>query len=118
MNTSTIANTTTAPPATISAAARQPLCSTTRARSGRNTSCPVALAADSAPSTMPRRSSNHRVATTAASTIDVTPVPVPTNTPHSSVICHWLRICVVSATETASSASAISDERGAGPSGS
>ena len=46
---------------------------------------------------MPRRSSNHRVATTAASTIDVTPVPVPTQTPHNRVICHWLRICVVSA---------------------
>ena len=69
------------------------------ASSGRNTSCPVAFAAESAPSTRPRRSSNHRVATTAASTIDVTPVPVPTSTPHSSVSCHWLRICVVSATD-------------------
>ena len=61
-----------------SAAVRHPCRSMTLARNGRNTSCPVALAADSAPRTMPRRSSNHRVATTAASTIDVTPVPVPT----------------------------------------
>ena len=51
------------------------------------------------------------MATTAASTIEVTPVPAPTNTPHSSVICHWLRICVVSATDTASSASAIATRR-------
>jgi len=50
---------------------------------------------------VPRRASNHRVATTAASTIEVTPVPVPTHTPHNSVICHWLCICVVSPTETA-----------------
>ena len=70
--------------------ARQPRCSTRLASSGRNTSWPVALAADSAPSTRPRRSSNQRVATIAASTIEVTPVPVPTSTPHSSVSCHWL----------------------------
>ena len=60
---------------TTRVAARQPRCSATLASIGRNTSCPVALAADSAPSTSPRRASNQRVATTAASTIDVTPVP-------------------------------------------
>ena len=103
--------TATAAPATTSAAARHPCRSTTPASSGRNTSWPVALAAESAPSTTPRRASNHRVATTAASTIDVTPVPVPTHTPHSSVICHWLCIRVVSATETASSASAATTRR-------
>ena len=90
MKISTTAKTTTAAPATRSAAARHPCRSTTPASNGRNTSCPVAFAAESAPSTMPRRASNHRVATTAASTIDVTPVPVPTHTPHNSVTCHWL----------------------------
>ena len=42
----------------------------------------------------------------AASTIDVTPVPVPTSTPHSSVSCHWFCMRVVSATEIPSSATA------------
>ena len=111
MKTSTTAKTITAAPDTTSAAARHPCRSTMRARNGRNTSCPVAFAADSAPSTVPRRASNHRVATTAASTIDVTPVPVPTHTPHNSVICHWLCICVVSPTETARSASATTTRR-------
>ena len=46
------------------------------------------------------------MATTAASTIEVTPVPVPTQMPQSSVICHWCCIRVVSATEIASSATA------------
>ncbi len=41
----------------------------------------------------------------------MTPVPAPTQTPQSSIICHWLRICVVSATETVRSASAISTSR-------
>ena len=64
----------------------------------------MAFAAESAPSTTPRRATNQRVATTAARTIEVTPVPVPTQTPQSSVICHWCCIRVLSATETASSA--------------
>ena len=75
----------------------------------------MALAAESAPSTRPRRSSNQRVATTAASTIDVTPVPVPTSTPHSSVSCHSVCMRVVSATDTASSATRGQDDRAAGP---
>ena len=47
---------------------------------------PVALShwRRSAPSTTPRRSPNQRVATTAASTIDVTPFPRPPARPHSS----------------------------------
>ena len=56
--------------------------------------------------TRPRRSSNQRFAMMAARTIDVTPVPVPTNTPHNSVSCHWVYMRVVSATERPSSATA------------
>ena len=71
----------------------------------------MALAAESAPSTRPRRWSNHRVATIAASTIEVTPVPVPTSTPQSSIRCHSVRITVVSATEIASNATAARTTR-------
>ena len=101
MNSRTSTNTITAAPATTNAAVRHPLVSMTLARNGRNTSCPVAFAADSAPRTTPRRSSNHRVATTAASTIDVTPVPAPTSTPQHSTSCHSVRICVDIATDAA-----------------
>jgi hypothetical protein len=69
------------------------------------------LAADRAPRTSPRRASNQRVATIAASTIEVTPVPAPTQTPHSSINCHVDAILVVSATDTASSDSASSTMR-------
>ena len=102
MNTSTTAKTTTAAAVTASAAVRQPCASISRASIGRKINCPVAFAADSTPVTRPRRASNQRVATIAASTMDVTPVPVPTQTPQSSISCHWLRIVVVSATEIAS----------------
>jgi hypothetical protein len=78
---------------------------------GRNTSWPVAFAADSIPSTRPRRASNQRLATMAASTIDVTPVPVPTSTPHNSVNCHEVFIPVVSVTAVPSSAMAASTTR-------
>ena len=97
--------------ATTSAAVRQPRVSTIPASSGRNTSCPVALAAESAPSTTPRFWSNQRVATIAASTIDVTPVPAPTSTPHSSISCHSACMRVEAATEAASSSSAPSTTR-------
>ena len=73
---------------------------TSDASTGKNTSCPVAFAADRMPSTRPRRLSNQRLAMMAASTIDVTPVPVPTSTPQSRVNCHW--VCMrVNATDTA-----------------
>ena len=42
----------------------------------------------------------------AASTIEVTPVPVPTTKPHSRISCHSLRIWVVRPTPTANSPSA------------
>ena len=111
MKISTTTKTTTAAAATIRVAGRHPWRSTTRASSGRKISCPVAFAAESAPSTTPRRATNQRVATTAARTIDVTPVPVPTQMPHSSVICHWFCIRVLSATDTASSAMAARTRR-------
>ena len=99
-------NTAAAAAATIRAADRQPRDSTTAASAGRNTSWPVAFAADNAPSTTPRRWSNQRVATTAASTIAVTPVPAPTSTPQNSRNCHSAGIRVDAATAPARSASA------------
>ena len=111
MKRNTIPRTTSAAAATTSAAVRQPRVSTTPASSGRKTSCPVALAAESAPRTTPRFSSNHRVATIAASTIDVTPVPVPTSTPHSSISCHSACMRAEAAIEAASSSRAPSTTR-------
>ena len=106
MNIHTITNTTAAAAATISAADRQFEASTTAASIGRNTSCPVAFAADSMPITRPRRSSNQRVATTAASTIAVTPVPAPTTTPHNRKNCHSADMRVDNATADVISARA------------
>ena len=71
----------------------------------------MALAADSMPITRPRRSSNQRVATTAASTIAVTPVPAPTTTPHNRKNCHSADMRVDSATAEAIRASAPSTTR-------
>jgi hypothetical protein len=59
-----------------------------QARAGRNMSWPVAPAAVSAPRTRPRRCTNHRFATIAASTVAIDPVPTPTTTPHSRSSCH------------------------------
>ena len=87
MNTATMRNTTAAAAATSQVAARQPCDVMRLARSGRKINWPVALAADSAPTTRPRLASNQRVATMAASTIDVMPVPAPTSTPQSSIRC-------------------------------
>jgi hypothetical protein len=98
--------TTAAAPETSSAAERHPFDSTRAASDGRKINCPVALAADRMPRTRPRRSSNQRLAMMAANTIEVTPVPVPTSTPHNSVSCHCARICVVNATDAHSSARA------------
>ena len=91
------------------------------ARSGRNTSCPVALLAVSRPTARPRRAENQRVATVAPSTSAVMPVPRPTTTPHDSTNCQTTPIKIVpmmpatiSATAkptTARNAEAV-DERG------
>ena len=75
---------------------RQPWCFASEARTGRNTSCPLALAAVSVPVTMPRCFTNQREATVEANTVAMQPEPVPTTTPHSRNSCHGECICVVS----------------------
>ena len=74
--------------ATTTATHFQPDDSTNRASSGRKINCPVALAAVSAPVTRPRRCTNHRLATVAASTLAMQPAPRPTTTPQSATRCH------------------------------
>ena len=66
--------------------------SVSSAMSGRNTSWPVAELAASMPMTRPRRCTNQRVATVAASTMAVSPVPTPTTMPQSKMSCHT---CVI-----------------------
>ncbi len=73
---------------TNSSAVRQPQRVVSEASAGRNTSWPVAVLAASNPTTSPRRFSNQREATVAASTAAVMPVPRPTTTPHSNTSCH------------------------------
>ncbi len=53
----------------------------------------MALAATSAPVTRPRLATNQRLATVAASTVAMQPVPSPTRTPQHSTSCHlvWTR---------------------------
>ena len=109
--TSTTRNTTPAVAATVYVTLRQPCAVTSRASTGRKTSCPVALAAESMPSTRPRRASNQRLTTIAASTMAVTPVPVPTSTPQKSVSCHCECMVEESATPAVSTARASSTMR-------
>ena len=54
---------------------------------GRKISWPVAPAAVSAPNTSPRRRTNQRLATVAASTEAIVPAPRPTTTPQSRKSC-------------------------------
>ena len=51
--------------------------------SGRNTNCPLADAAVSAPVTKPLRFTNQRDATVDANTVAMQPEPIPTTPPHS-----------------------------------
>ena len=60
----------------------------------------MAVLAVRTPITRPRRATNQRLATVAASTSAVAPVPMPTTTPHSSTSCQGVRITVVRATPT------------------
>ena len=73
---------------TSPAAQRQPGPSASCAIAGRNTSCPVELAAENTPTTTPRCRTNHRLATIAPKTRASAPVPMPTANPHSSHSCH------------------------------
>ena len=84
--TSASANAVTSP-----AAQRQPGPSARCAIAGRNTSCPVELAAENTPITMPRCRTNQRLATIAPNTRASEPVPIPTANPHSSHSCQaWV----------------------------
>src|SRR5207253_1279425 len=56
--------------------------------SGRKTSCPAALLAVMIPVTSPRRRTNQRVPTIAASGTDTAPVALPITSPHSTSSCH------------------------------
>ena len=77
--------TTIAAPASTYPTERHPACTAMTARAGRKTSWPVALAAVRRPTTVPRFSTNHRVATVAATTMPIKPTPSPTPTPHVSI---------------------------------
>jgi len=95
-----------AAPATTSAADRQPMFTASHASAGRKISWPVAPAAVSAPRTRPRRCTNQRLATIAARTVAIDPVPTPTTTPQSKSSCHgWcMKIVRPDPAETVSSA--------------
>ncbi len=55
----------------------------------------MAVAAVSAPTTIPLRLINQRFATDAANTNAIDPDPTPTITPHSAIKCHGLVIQIV-----------------------
>src|SRR5215217_6319032 len=114
MNTTTSGTTATAAAATISDAQRQPCWVVTAATTGRNISCPVALAAVSTPVTSPRRASNQRVATVATKPIEIEPVPTPTSTPHNSTNCQ-LDVIVTLSAEPAAMSTRAADSTGRTP---
>ena len=87
--------------ATQIAAAFQPYCRTSSASAGRNTSWPVAFAAVMMPVTRPRRRTNQRCATIAASGTDTARWRSPITTPHSSCSCHGCEILIVVSDATA-----------------
>jgi hypothetical protein len=73
--------------ATTSEADRHPDRSLIQASTGRKTSCPVALAAVRTPMTSSRRRTNQRLATMAANTRAIDPVPSPIKHPQSRTSC-------------------------------
>ncbi len=103
----TSGTTASAQAATVSDAVRQPDRSTRTATSGRKTSCPVALPAVRMPVTRPRRAVNHRLATVAAKTSAIEPVPTPTRTPQHATSCQLEVMRVVSALPSAMASSAV-----------
>ncbi len=78
---------------------------------GRNSSWPVALAAEKMPVTSPRWRSNQRLATTAPRTSAIAPVPMPMSTPQSSQSCHAEVITVVAALDRPTTTSATATVR-------
>ena len=97
--------------ATAADAHRQPPSRASTARTGRKISWPVAYAADRTPVTRPRRATNHRVATTAASGDDRQPVAAPMTTPQSSVSCQSALMPIVAAVPAAVAARAAATTR-------
>ena len=63
-----------------------------QALSGKKASWPVALLAESTPTSKPRLFTNQRLATVAANTSAVRPVAIPTMMPQSTIICQNSRI--------------------------
>ena len=96
---------------TTSAAARHPGPAASATITGRNTSCPVALAAEKIPVTSPRCRSNQRLATIAPNTSAIDPVPAPMATPQSSHSCHADVISVVSPLAIPTTARAMATTR-------
>ena len=70
-------------------------------------SCPAAADPVSAPYTKPRPLANQRVEMIAPSTIDTTPIPRPTPTPHVSASCSGVMTKVDAVVDTAISPSAM-----------
>ena len=93
--------------ATVADAQRHPAVVTMVARTGRKMSCPVALADVMIPVTSPRRRTNHRLPTIAASGIETAPVAVPMTTPQSSLSSHGDEMSVVAADAAATTTRAV-----------
>jgi hypothetical protein len=110
-SSSTSGTTARAAPATTSAAVRQPERSASTATSGRKTSCPVALPAVRMPVTSPRDRVNHRLATVAAKTSAIEPVPRPTSTPQHRTSCQLAVMKTVSPLPAATTHSAVATTR-------
>ncbi len=102
----TSGTTSSAAPAVVMAAERQPWFSASQARNGRKASWPVAPAAVSTPLTRPRRATNQRAVTTATRDMDIAPVPRPTRMPQQRMSCHdaVIQIGSTDPTETRTSA--------------
>ena len=74
--------------------------------SGKKTNWPVAVAAVSAPTTIPFRATNQRFAIVAAKTSAIEPAPTPTPMPHNAHKCHGCEINTVELELSATTASA------------
>ena len=90
---------------------RQPDDSASTATSGRKTSCPVALPAVRTPVTSPRLRVNQRLATVAANTRAMDPVPRPTSTPQHRTSCQLAVMKTVSPLPAATTHSAVATTR-------
>lgn len=87
-------------------AGRQPTSCARAATGGRKISCPVAEPAVRTPMTSPLRATNHRLATVAARTRAIDPVPVPMSTPQKMCSCQDAVISVLPPAPSATRVSA------------